>query len=134
MKHQQNGVALIAAIFLVVIIGAAVVLLAGLSVRNTGQTNQSLLQSRASLAVQAGIDATVQRLIVNSIDSWCDGSSQAVNVPTYSNFNVSVTCSAFEYNRPSQPVHLYNISATAEYGSQDSPDYVWVKNDVSVEL
>ncbi|MFT7291048.1 MAG: hypothetical protein ACI9D8_001504, partial [Reinekea sp.] len=50
-RTAERGVALIAAIFLVVIIGAGVVLLSILSVRNSQQTTQNLLQIRAQLSV-----------------------------------------------------------------------------------
>ncbi|EAR07773.1 hypothetical protein [Reinekea blandensis] len=136
MKPKQQGVALIAAIFLIVIIGAAVILLASLSTRNAQQTTQSLLKTRAEQAANAGIEASVQRLIedISSTYLWCDGSTANVAVPAYTDFTVLVTCTQHEYHRTSQPVTLIYLSATAESGSVDSVDYVWTETMATLEL
>lgn len=136
MMQKQQGVALIAAIFLVVVIGAAVVILASLSTRNSQQTTQNLLKARAEQAAQAGIEATVQRLIEDSSGTyaWCDGTTANVPVPAYTDFTVQVTCTQNEYHRPSQPITLINLSATAEFGSADRGDYVWTETMATLEL
>lgn len=136
MKQHQSGVALIAAIFIVVIIGAAIVVLASLSIRNTQQTTQNLLQAKASQAAGAGIEATVQRLLRDSDGphNWCDGSEVTVAVPAYTDFDVAVRCSQNSYHRPSRPLRLFDLRASAAYGTSGSADHVWVQIDAAVEL
>lgn len=134
MRKQQQGIALIAAIFLVVIIGSALVLLATLSTRNSQQTTQSLLQIRAQIAAQAGLEYAVQRLVLAPTNTaWCTG-TQSVSIAVYSEFSVNLTCNSNIYNRPSQQITLYRLETTAEYGNQDSADYAWSKLEATVEL
>lgn len=134
MKKQQ-GVALIAAIFLVVVIGAALVFLATLSLRNTQQTTQNLLQMRAQLAAQAGLDATVQRLVMApGSAAWCNGAALTISVPVYAAYDVSVRCQQKTFNRPSQEIPIFELSATAEYGSNADPDYTWTEISATIGL
>lgn len=128
--RKQRGVALIAAIFLVVVIGAAVTLLAVLSSRNAQQTTQSLLLLRAQMAASAGLEATIQSIVSTGA---CPTSSN-VSVPAYSDYNVEVTCQAVPYNRPSQEIDIFNLVSQAEFGSAESPDYVWAELISAVEL
>lgn len=135
MKKKESGIALIAAIFLVVVIGVALIVLASLTVRNTQQSTQNLLKARAQLAASSGLEATVQRIILApAATGWCNGSAASVNVPAYSDFSVQITCSENSYNRPSQAIALYTLSATAEYGSSDDIDYVWTEISATIEL
>jgi type II secretory pathway pseudopilin PulG len=132
---KQQGVALIATIFLVVIIGALVVLLGTLSLRNTEQTTQSLLQIRAQQAVNSAQEYAVQSLIETDGASCASVLNNAtLSIPEYSNYSVQLTCSSTDYNRPSQQITLYQLIATAEYGSVDDTDYVWTKLEATVEF
>ncbi|TCS41647.1 hypothetical protein [Reinekea marinisedimentorum] len=133
--QRQQGIALIAAIFLVVIIGAAVVLLGTLSLRNTEQTTQSLLQMRAQQAVAAAQEYAVQSLIAtdgSSCSTTLNGST--VNISEFSSYSIELSCTANDYNRPSQQITLYSLVATAEYGSIGDADYVWAELETSVEF
>jgi type II secretory pathway component PulK len=135
MKKKESGIALIAAIFLVVVIGAAFIVLASLTVRNTQQSTQNLLKARAQLAANAGLEATVQRIILNpTATGWCNNTATTVNVAAYSNFTVQVNCDRSDYNRPSQQIALYTLTATAEYGSSNDNDYVWTEISATIEL
>ncbi|MEJ2042849.1 MAG: hypothetical protein P8X74_01345 [Reinekea sp.] len=135
MKNQR-GIALIAAIFLVVVIGSALAILASLSIRTQQQTNQSLLKMRAQFAASAAIDAQVQKLIEEDSSGCNEGSpiSTAMTIQAYNDFNVTVRCSFQRYNRPSQEVRVYNMTAVAEYGAPDQADYVWTELNASAEL
>ncbi len=134
MKKQQ-GVALVAAIFIVVIIGTALVVMATLSVRTSEQTTQNLLQIRAQFAASAAIEERIQRLIEGTITDCSQGTagSSAISVPAYSEFTVTLSCLFNQYNRPAQRISLYELSAIAVYSSPDNPDYVWAEVNASVE-
>ncbi len=129
---KQRGVALIAAIFLIVIVGAAVVLLAQLSLRNSQQTTQSLLHFRAEQAVNAAQEYAVQALVLGS-DCGSIASSN-IAIPDYSGFTVQLSCTTQTYNRPSQLVTLINITTTAEYGTKGKADYTWTELNSTIEL
>lgn len=139
MTHKsQRGVALIAAIFLVVVIGAAVTLLAVLSSRNSQQTTQSLLLVRAQLAANAGLEATIQSIVLNPTTGLCATApaetTSTVSVPAYSDYLVTVTCQRVPYNRPSQEIFIYNLVGQAEFGSPNNADYVWAELTATIEL
>lgn len=127
MNHRpQQGIALIAAIFLIVIIGAAVVLLSTLSSRNTQQNTQNLLQFRAQLAAQAAIEYGIQYLTQGGSCSDSDLNSTVI-VTAYSGFTVDLTCTSNPYNRPSQQITISKLTATAQLGVAADPDYVWAQ-------
>lgn len=129
MKNQQ-GIALIAAIFLVVVIGVALVVLATLSGRNTQQTTQNLLQMRAQSAAISAIEFGVQNILVNDA---CDADIP-VAISAFANFNVRLQCVSADFNPASQSITLYNLNATAEFGSPADADYVWAEMSATVEL
>lgn len=130
-RQNQQGIALIAALFLVVIIGAAVVLMAVLSIRNSQQTTQNLLQTRAVMAANAAIEYGAHSL-VNGSD--CVTIAGTVNVPAFSDFSVTLTCADNSYNRTSQAITIFELSVVAEFGSEADADYVWTQTDATIEL
>lgn len=132
MKNQR-GIALIAAIFLVVVIGAALVLLATLSLRGSQQTTQNLLQMRANAAAQAAIDYGVQ-LLISGTNCSAPSLQGSVAVPAYADFTINLSCSQNSYNRTSQAISIIELSVVVEYGTVDTPDYVWVNQKTTVEL
>ncbi len=132
MKNQR-GIALIAAIFLVVVIGAALVLLATLSLRGSQQTTQNLLQMRANAAAQAAIDYGVQ-LLISGTNCSAPSLQGSVAVPAYADFTTNLSCRQNNYNRTSQAISIIELSVVVEYGTADSPDYVWVNQKTTVEL
>ena len=140
MNKHQSGIALIAAIFLVVVIGAALVLLATLSLRNSQQTTQNLLQTRSQLAANAGIEWIIQSLIVNGSAAPCasvtapPATATTLALAAYPSMTVIVSCDFTTFNRPSQLKTLYRITATAEFGTINEPDYAWAEVEATIEL
>ena len=131
-RNRQQGVALVAVIFLIVVIGAALLVMARLSVQSNAQVTQSLLQARARQAAHAGIEWGVQTL-QEMTNPDCSAFGGTVNVPAYSNYTVTVTCSVSTYNF-TQQIQLFRLNATAELGSSASDaDYVWTTLDTVVE-
>ena len=135
-RTAERGVALIAAIFLVVIIGAGVVLLSILSVRNSQQTTQNLLQIRAQLSVEAALEYGVQSLVQADNCNTYDPSNDVVLViDAYPNFVIKLSCVQNNYvGPPSQIVSIMTLNTTAEWGSPDDADYVWAESEATIEL
>ena len=132
MKKQQ-GIALIAAIFLVVVIGAALALLATLSLRGSQQTTQNLLQARAQAAAQSAIEYGAQ-LLVNGTS--CTGAelNTTMTLPAFANYIATLNCTQNIYNRPSQTISLFKLQVTVEYGTPNTADYVWTQTEATLEL
>lgn len=129
MKKQQTGVALLAAIFLVVVFGAAAVMLAVIAVRGNQQTTQSLLNMRAQYSASAALEYAVQSLINGDDCADVDGT---VSINAYSDFTVTLSCSLAQYG--STPINLYTLTSTAEFGVAGNADYVWFQQSATVEL
>jgi len=135
-RSAERGVALIAAIFLVVIIGAGVVLLSVLSVRNSQQTTQNLLQIRAHLSVDAALEFAVQSLeegvtcaVLNS--SYAD----ELLIEGYPGFTTTLTCEQNNYiGPPANTTGILTLVATSISGSAAGADYVWARSEAAVEL
>lgn len=129
-RTRQNGIALVAVIFLIVVIGAALAVMARLSVQSNAQITQSLLQARAKQAAAGGLEWGIQSIVE---DQTCEAST-TVNLPAYPGYTVTVTCASGAYNRPSQSITLYRLTARAVTGAPGDADYVWTQLDMSVEF
>lgn len=134
-RKPQQGVALVAVIFLIVVIGAALVVISRLSISSSAQVTQNLLQTRARQAASAGLEWATQQLVEQGATA-CSANT-AVTVPAYSNYTVTVRCTEGVYNRPnpaSQRVFLYRLTAEAAFGSLNDANYVWTQRNATVEL
>jgi len=121
MRQRQSGFALVAAIFVLVILG----LLGGwiLSLSNTQQISavRDLLGTRAYYAARAGLEwGTYQALQNNS----CAAAGALPNAATATGFAVQVACVATApYDEAGSSVTLYQITATASAGTVGAHDY-----------
>ncbi|PTY38642.1 hypothetical protein BGP77_10690 [Saccharospirillum sp. MSK14-1] len=134
-KHQQ-GFTLVAVIFLIVVLGGALTLMATLSSQSSGQFTQNLLQSRARYAALAGLEWGTQQLVIASNPgnrtNTCNGSLQtnALPVPAYANVTVSLSCVQRQYGS----TRLFDLTARAEYGQIGNADYVWTEQNATLEF
>lgn len=132
----QQGFTLVAVIFLILVIGGALALLANLAIQSTDQGTQNLLQSRARYAALAGLEWGTQHLVTagdtNSRTSLCSGLLQTTNltVPAYSNVTVSLGCVRSQYGS----INLFELTARAEYGILGDADYVWTEQNATLEF
>jgi len=135
-RPAERGVALIAAIFLVVIIGAGVVLLSVLSVRNSQQTTQNLLQIRAQLSVDAVLEFAVQSLVEGvSCVSLNNDYALSINIEGYPGFETRLTCVQSDYiGPPASTTSIRTLVADSEWGGSEDPDYVWARSEATIEL
>lgn len=133
--QRQSGFTLVAVIFLIVVIGGALSLLATLSGRSLAQVNQNLLQTQARLAAQAGLEWGTQRLVIGSDrPSACSTelNGASVTVPAYPNIVVTLNCQQRRYNNDRS--WLFDLSASAEYGQLNNADYVWTEQHATLEF
>lgn len=128
--HQQ-GFTLVAVIFLIIVIGGALTLLATLSSQSSHQITQNLLHSQARYAALAGLEWGKQQLVSTSNPSTLCGSTSLntlVKVPAYANIRVTLSCLA----RPYASTGLFELTAAAEYGRLGDADYVWTQQEVTL--
>lgn len=145
---QQQGFTLVAVIFLVIVLGGALAIMATLSSQSTGQFTQNLLQSRARFAAQAGLEWGTQQLVtvtpehrielcipgVDVIDSTNDFMDDVeVDVPAYPDITVRLICVQRQYSNNSN-ILLYDLTARAEYGQLGATDYVWTEQNATLEF
>ncbi|MBU2863597.1 hypothetical protein KO489_07070 [Reinekea forsetii] len=127
---SQQGVALVAAIFLIVVLGLAVVVMSVLATRNSQQNTQSLLQMRAIAAASAALEHGAQ----NIVETGTCTSGTGITLTALPGFSVNLRCSQSAHNRPSQRITLFRLTASAEYGSPNNADYVWTELASTIEL
>lgn len=127
--NRQSGIALVGAIFIMVII--SLLSQALLTITNTQrQTSLLSLQSaRAYQAANAGIEWGLAKLIN---DAQCPTSS-TLTLPTQ--FTISVSCQQHgTYIERNQPINIYHITATSQLGQFGSIDYVSRTIDIEVQI
>ncbi|WP_320821764.1 hypothetical protein [Reinekea sp.] len=133
-RSAERGVALIAAIFLVVIIGAGLVLLSVLSVRNSQQTTQNLLQIRGQLSVDAVLEFAVQSLVEGVTCATLNSTyADSIAIEGYPGFDTTLTCVQNDYSG-AQTISILTLEATSEKGDADDADYVWARSEAAIEL
>ena len=123
--NKQQGFALMASVFLIVVLGLAAAFMVRFSgTVQTGQT-QLLMAQRARQAANAAIEYGVYQVV----NGTCTAST-VLSIAAYSQFNATVTCDAKSYFAG---ITLYTIQGTASYGALGDPDYVWRQYQVVVE-
>ena len=110
-RNRQRGAALMAAIFLLVVIGALVAFLLKMSALQHLSIALDVQGSRAYQASRAGIDWGVYRALR---DTSCVASSSFGLAGDLSDFTVTVECADTPYTEVNATVkHVYSIRATA---------------------
>lgn len=132
--RPQQGFTLVAVIFLILVIGGALALLATLAIQSTDQGTQNLLQSRARYAALAGLEWGTQHLVAGDPATLCTGTlaGASVTVPAYPTISVSLLCQQRQYGNPA--IVLYDLTARAEYGQLGAADYVWTEQNATLEF
>lgn len=129
MKPKQSGFSLIAVIFILVVLallGSYMVHLAGTQ-RTT--TLYAIQGARAYQAARAGIEWASSKINADGNCSAVNGTS--LTFPGIDSFAVMLSCSSQNYIEVN-PVNVYFVTSTSEYGSYIQPDYVYRKLEVSL--
>ena len=118
---RQSGVALVAAIFLVVILavlGAVAVRLAGVQQQTT---TLALLGARAYHAALSGLEWGAHQALVNGT---CGSTTFALTESALTGFSVQVSCTSTGHAEGASTTTVYHIVAFARAGVYGEPDYV----------
>lgn len=117
-QTSQRGVALIAALFLIVVLAALG--LAAIRVGGAQQqtVNLGLLGDRAIAAANGGIEYGAYQARIGNCANYSDYPAFDLKQGTLNGFRVTVTCF------PAGP-GVFTLTSTASSGVYGSPDYVW---------
>jgi MSHA biogenesis protein MshP len=129
VKIKQNGFSLVAAIFILVVLallGSYMVRLAGTQ-RTT--TLYAIQGARAYQAARAGLEWAGAKINADSNCGAVNGTS--LTFPGIDNFAVTLSCSSQPYTEVN-PMDVYFVTSTSEYGTFTQPDYVHRKLEVSL--
>ena len=126
--HDQRGVALVVAIFLLVVLAALGVYMVTMSGVQSRTPVLGLQGARAYQAARSGAEWGIY---------GAENGSCNANTPfTVGNFKVTVNCtqepSSGKYHEGNLAYHVFKISALAEYGTYGSMDYVSRQVEVRV--
>lgn len=127
---RQRGFALIAAIFIVVVLAVLGIMMITISGTQRATASAAVLGARAYHAARTGVEWGIYGALNNTV-ATCGG---APSTPTTNNFNlavnglngyaVTVVCRYTEHRERSDPYNVYVINATATFGAFGSDGYV----------
>jgi MSHA biogenesis protein MshP len=129
----QAGFALVAAMFVIIIIALVIAAMMRMAGNQHGTNSLAIQQARAYQAARAGIDWGISRALAGN----CAGSSTlslaVSNLSEFSN-GLQVSCTRVSYSENGVPVVIYTLTATAQNGAVGSkPDYAYRRLTATVE-
>ena len=136
-RHAQQGFAIVAAIFLLVVLAALGAFMVTFSTVQHTTTAQDLQGVRAYQAARAGTEWGAFQILRNPAASFVSA-CQTVPVPqtlpalapTLANFTVTVGCTATQYDEGSRtaaganPLWVYRVTSTATSGVVGQTNYI----------
>lgn len=130
--HRQHGFALVAALFLVVVLATLGAYAVRLNMSQQGSTDLDLAGARAEAAVQTGIQYAAARVLTTgNCNSFTQAPGVALNLPQ--GFDVTLSCNDNETRVANAPtVTVFLVTATATRGQYGSPDFVSRQRTVRV--
>ena len=126
--RPERGFALVAALFVMVIVALVVATMSRLSVTQTASVDLALQQARAYQAARAGLEWGISRAMAGQS---CNGSL------SLDAFSVAIECAnTAALDLPEEGrggVLFYQLTATAESGLPGSADHAWRQLRATVE-
>lgn len=131
--RQQRGFGLGAAMFLIIVVAGAIAAMWRMSVTQTATSSLSLQQARAYQAARAGLEWGIARAIAGQ------PAKSSFSPEGFKGFVVTVAeptqpSEAAQIQEEGKNVTFHRITATAQYATVGSPDYVYRKLTAVVEM
>lgn len=125
-SHAQRGMALVAALFLIIVLAALGAFAVRLSSSQQQSINLSLLGDRALAAANSGVEFGANRCLRGNA---CGAATTVfpplnLNQMALKGFTVGVTCTHTTPSINGVPYNVYELSAVAFSGVYGTPDYV----------
>ncbi|SDS96395.1 hypothetical protein [Pseudomonas oryzae] len=123
MRHER-GFALVAAVFLMVVIALVVVTMGRMAVNQSADADLALQQARAYQAARAALEWGINRVRATGA---CASGSVSMAGGNLADFGVSLTCSRRDYtDETGAAFSLFRLEASASNGAPGSRgDYAW---------
>jgi MSHA biogenesis protein MshP len=115
--NRQQGFSIVTAIFLIVILAALGTFMLRMSAVQSETTALSVQSARAYQAAHSGIEWGLHQAIVNDA---CAASTSFALAP----FDITVQCSSSDHPEGGQTIRIYEITATARFGTLGEPTHV----------
>ena len=136
-RHAQQGFAIVAAIFLLVVLAALGAFMVTFSTVQHTTTAQDLQGVRAYQAARAGTEWGAYQILRNPAASFVSAcrtvpvpQTLPALAPTLANFTVTVECTATQYDEGSRtaaganPLWVYRVTSTATSGVVGQTGYI----------
>ncbi|HKQ84479.1 MAG TPA: hypothetical protein VJS42_19935 [Steroidobacteraceae bacterium] len=121
MRHQR-GFSLVAALFLIVVLAMLGAFAVRIGVGQQQTVNLALLSSRALSAANAGVEWGGYQAVRSNA---CAGSSNLnLTEGALNGFAVRVRCQRTTHTEQNVTIRVYDVTATARFGTYGQPDYV----------
>lgn len=142
--RPERGFALVAALFVIVVIALVIMMMSRLSVIQNASLDLGIQQARAYQAARAGLEWGLHQLLLESNTGDCPVAANVSMADSgLAEFSVSLTCAklpcttpicAQGYTEASRTFNLYRLTATASNGNPaERADYAWRRLEVTVE-
>ena len=137
-QQQQRGFALVAAVFIVVVLALLGIMIVTIGGVQRATTSAAVQGARAYHAARTGIEWGVYQALNNTVPTC----GAAPSTPTTNTFNlavagldgfaVSVVCSYTEHRETDKDIRIFVINSMATSGGFGNPDYVSRRIQVTV--
>lgn len=129
---RQRGFALVAAMFVMIIIALVILAMTRLAGNQHGTNSLAIQQARAYQAARAGLEWGITRAVAGSCAASSTVSMAGSNL---SEFTVSLSCARLGYSDESgTPLNIYTLTTSAQNGTPGSrPDYAFRRLTAKVE-
>lgn len=135
MKNTSRGMALVAVIFIMVIMSGAVLMMSRLGDMQAAERTMDLMGARALSSAQSGLRWAMYQINVNTA---CPTSPSTLTMPAESDlsgFSVTITCVARTYAEGMNNITIYSVQSESTYSSFDTTgEYVFRRVSAVVEL
>lgn len=121
-RRAQQGMSLVVALFLVVIVALLAAFAVSVGSSQRAQSDLQLASSRALQAAHAGTEWAATRALVNS--SCAASSALNLTQGALNGFTVTVTCSSSPHIEGVTAYNIYDVTSFAQYGRFGAAGYV----------
>ena len=122
MQRRNQGFALVAAIFLIVVLSMLGLFAVNITNGQQQTVDLSLLGSRALSAANAGIEYGAYQALGGTCPATA--TTFAIDEGALNGFNVTVRCDAVALSEQGVTVNNYTLTSTARFGAYGQPGYV----------
>ena len=133
-RKPQHGLALVNAIFLLVVLAALGAYMVSVGGVQQATTTQALIAARVNLGAKSGLEWSINRVISPSPPTTCFSSptSFALSGSGLQDINVAVNCSATGHVVGPTTYYVYYLTSTATHGTAGDPDYAARRMEAAV--